>query len=166
MVKKPVRAPLPPGARVASESLTVTKDANVRSIAQNLKTEITITDGTQLHKLAWHAALALAGAVQSNPFGPDYEVFKVSGKVFMMTTEVRGTPIVTLKCGPEEGLALREEIATVTAGYHMNKRHWISVGAGPKVTERLLEELVENAYLLVVDKLTRAERSQVMDAIQ
>ena len=123
----------------------------------------TITDGTQLHTLAWKTALALSGAVQSNPFGPDYEVFKVRGKVFMMTTEVRDTPVVTMKCGPEEGLALREEIATVTVGYHMNKRHWISVAAGPQVTERLLEELVENAYLLVVDKLTRTERNAVMD---
>lgn len=143
----------------------MTQDANIRS-AQDHRTESTISDGTQLHKLAWSTALALSGAVQSNPFGPDYEVFKVRGKVFMMTAEVRGTPVVTMKCGPEEGLALREEIATVTAGYHMNKRHWISVAAGPQITKRLLEELIENAYLLVVEKLTRAERNEVLDADQ
>ena len=114
--------------------------------------------GLDLHRLAWAAALALSGAEQSQPFGPEYEVFKVGGKVFMMTTVRRGTPIVTLKCEPEHALALREEFATITPGYHMNKRHWTSLTAGHGVTPALIEELVENAYLLVVDGLPRDRR--------
>jgi predicted DNA-binding protein (MmcQ/YjbR family) len=114
--------------------------------------------GAQLIECAWSVASALAGAQRCQPFGPEYEVFKVGGKIFMMTTVVRGTPIVTLKCEPEHAVALREEFATVTSGYHMNKRHWTSLAAGRGVTKALIEELVENAYLLVVDGLPRDRR--------
>jgi predicted DNA-binding protein (MmcQ/YjbR family) len=119
--------------------------------------------GLDLHELAWSVALSLPGVEQSQPFGPDYEVFKVGGKVFVMTTVVRGTPVVTLKCEPEHGLALRQEFETITPGYHMNKRHWTSVAAGPGVGRRLVDELVENAYLLVVDGLPRDQRPRLGD---
>jgi predicted DNA-binding protein (MmcQ/YjbR family) len=93
-------------------------------------------------------------------------VFKVGGKVFMMTTDVRGTPVVTLKCEPEYGLALQQEFETITPGYHMNKRHWTSVAAGEGVSGTLVEELVENAYLLVVERLPRAKRAALVEAPQ
>jgi predicted DNA-binding protein (MmcQ/YjbR family) len=40
----------------------------------------------------------------------------------------------------------------------MNKRHWTSPAAGEGVTQTLIEELVENAYLLAVDGLPRDRR--------
>lgn len=113
---------------------------------------------SELESCAWSFAQALADVEQCQPFGPEFEVFKVGGKVFMMTTVRRGTPIVTLKCEPEHAVALREEFPTITAGYHMNKRHWTSLAAGPGVTQALIEELVDNAYLLVVDGLPHARR--------
>ncbi len=122
-----------------------------------------MVSGHELERLAWSVALALPGVEQCQPFGPEYEVFKVGGKVFMMTTVLRGTPIVTLKCEPEYGLALRQEFDTITAGYHMNKRHWTSVAAGPGVSHALVEELVENAYLLVVDRLPRDKRDRLLE---
>jgi predicted DNA-binding protein (MmcQ/YjbR family) len=107
----------------------------------------------ELEPVTWSAALALPRVEQSQPFGPDFEVFKVGGKVFAMTTVLRGTPIVTLKCEPEHGLALQQEFGTVTPGYHMNKRHWTSIAAGPGISRDLVEELVVNAYLLVAGAL-------------
>lgn len=108
---------------------------------------------------AWRVALSLPGVDESQPFGPQFEVFKVVGKVFMMTTLVRGEPIVTLKCEPETSQALRQAHSSIRAGYHMNKKHWISISHGPGVSQALIEELVQNAYLLVVDGLTRAQKS-------
>jgi predicted DNA-binding protein (MmcQ/YjbR family) len=118
-----------------------------------------VVSSVELEQFAGSVAVSLPGVEQSQAFGPQYEVFKVGGKVFMMTTVVRRTPIVTLKCEPEHGLALRQEFETITAGYHMNKRHWTSVAAGPGVTRTLVAELVENAYLLVVDRLPRDLRA-------
>jgi predicted DNA-binding protein (MmcQ/YjbR family) len=114
-----------------------------------------------LHHWAWQAALRCPGARQVQPFGPQFEVFKVLNKVFMMSTTVRGEPIVTLKCEPELGVALRQEHPTISPGYHMNKRHWISLGPGPGVSSELVGELVTNAYLLVTDALTQQQRAEL-----
>lgn len=113
--------------------------------------------------LAAAVALALPGATRTWPFGPDHDVFKVQGKVFCMTTEVAGTPLVTLKCTPDDGEALRQELESVTAGYHMNKRHWISLAPGPGITPDLVEELVLEAYALVVAALPRRLRPVDLD---
>jgi predicted DNA-binding protein (MmcQ/YjbR family) len=95
------------------------------------------------------------------PFGPQFEVFKVLHKVFMMSTTVRGEPIVTLKCEPEVGVAVRQHHPSISPGYHMNKRHWISLAQGPGVGQDLVSELVSNAYLLVTDAFTRQQRADL-----
>jgi predicted DNA-binding protein (MmcQ/YjbR family) len=122
-----------------------------------------LISGIELQRLAWDAALALPGVFQGQPFGPDYDVFKVGGKVFMMTTEVRGIPIVTLKCEPGYALALRQQFPTITAGYHMNKKHWTSVAAGTGISEHLVRGLVEDAYELVVTRLPKHKRLELTD---
>ncbi|MFE5291431.1 MmcQ/YjbR family DNA-binding protein [Isoptericola sp. NPDC056618] len=118
---------------------------------------------TQHQDVAAATALALPGVTRTWPFGPEHDVFKVRAKVFCMTTEVMGTPLVTLKCAPDDGEALRQELETVTAGYHMNKRHWISLAAGPGITPDLVEELVLEAYALVVAALPRRLRPIDLD---
>jgi predicted DNA-binding protein (MmcQ/YjbR family) len=40
----------------------------------------------------------------------------------------------------------------------LRKPHWISIAAGPKITEELVEDLVAGAYELVVEKLPRSKR--------
>jgi predicted DNA-binding protein (MmcQ/YjbR family) len=45
-------------------------------------------------------------------------VFKVRGKVFLLTTEVPGRAVVTLKCDPNEAAALCTEHEEITPGYH------------------------------------------------
>jgi len=52
----------------------------------------------------------------SHPFGPEYEVYKVRGKVFLLLTDVPGDPIVVIKVDPEDSEALREEYPDLTPG--------------------------------------------------
>ncbi len=118
-------------------------------------------NGTTLHKTAADCAEELPGAQLEHPFGPDWEVFKVRGKVFMLMTEVPGRPVVILKADPGEALALREHNSHITPGYHMNKKHWITLeggtgGAG--IDKELARELVTDSYLLVVAHLPKAEQ--------
>lgn len=115
-------------------------------------------DGRTLHKIAMRTASALPATTRTQPFGPEYEVFKVVGKIFAMATEVRGRKILTVKCEPLFGEALVRDYAEITPGYHMNKRHWISITGGPEITEELVEDLVAGAYELVVEKLPRSKR--------
>lgn len=115
-------------------------------------------DGRQLFELAAARAEELPSTTVGTPFGPDWDVWKVRGKVFMLQTEVTGVAMVTLKADPSDGIALREMSPDISRGYHMNKRHWISLTPGPSLDEELVRELVTESYLLVVEKLPRAQR--------
>lgn len=106
-------------------------------------------------------AAELPGTDKTFPFdghNADIEVWKVRGKMFAMLT--RG--VVTLKADPFEAEMLRHTHAWITPGWHMNKRHWISVADGVLNAEgagdQFLADLVTDSYLLVVAGLPRAQR--------
>ncbi|WP_426497272.1 MmcQ/YjbR family DNA-binding protein [Streptomyces sp. D54] len=115
-------------------------------------------NGTTLHKTAADCAEELPGARPEHPFGDDWEVFKVRGKVFMLMTDVPGRPVVILKADPGEAHALREQHSHITPGYHMNKKHWITLEGGDGIDTELVKELVTDSYRLVVARLPKAER--------
>ena len=112
-------------------------------------------EGTALQQFARDRADELPGAGLEHPFGPEWEVFKVRGKVFMLLTAVTGEPIVIIKADPEDSKALREQHDDITPGYHMNKRHWITLRPGGDLHERLVDELVTESYRLVVENLPK-----------
>ncbi|WP_266089824.1 MmcQ/YjbR family DNA-binding protein [Saccharopolyspora sp. NFXS83] len=115
-------------------------------------------DGETLLKTAADCADELPGADLEHPFGADWDVFKVRGKVFMLMTEVPGRPVVILKSDPGEALALREQYENITPGYHMNKKHWITLESGDAIEEQLVKELVTESYRLVVDGLPKSRQ--------
>ncbi|MEJ7633894.1 MmcQ/YjbR family DNA-binding protein [Aeromicrobium sp.] len=100
---------------------------------------------------------ALPGALLTFPFGEETAVFKVGGKVFALTGADSPTH-VTLKAEPADVTGLVETYAAVERGYHMNKKHWITVQVDGSLPEGLLEELVEDSYDLVVDGLPARDR--------
>lgn len=116
-------------------------------------------DGTELQQRAAARAEELPGSELTHPFGPEWDVYKVQGKVFMLITDTTGEEMVNLKASPTDSTSLRTMYpAEIAPGYHMNKKHWISVTAGPNVTVDLVDELVTESYLLVVEKLPKARR--------
>ncbi|MBM9621670.1 MmcQ/YjbR family DNA-binding protein [Streptomyces zhihengii] len=101
--------------------------------------------------------LEFNAAVEEFPFGPETSVFKVLGKMFALSA-LEGAPLtVNLKCDPENAVRLRAEHPAIAPGYHMNKRHWNTVTVG-ELPDRMVRELVEDSYDLVVAGLPRAER--------
>lgn len=117
-----------------------------------------IVKGRNQQDVAREMAEELPASTMGHPFGPEYEVFKVRGKVFMLLTEVPGDPIVVLKADPEDSQALRQEYDDITPGYHMNKKHWITLEPGQCLHQELVRELVIDSYRLVVDGLPQAEQ--------
>jgi predicted DNA-binding protein (MmcQ/YjbR family) len=115
-------------------------------------------NGPALHKTAADCAEELPGAQLEHPFGDDWEVFKVRGKVFMLMTEVPGRPVVILKADPGEAHALRQQNSNITPGYHMNKKHWITLEGGEAIDEELVQELVTESYRLVVGQLPKSQQ--------
>ncbi|KQX52999.1 MULTISPECIES: MmcQ/YjbR family DNA-binding protein [unclassified Streptomyces] len=96
-------------------------------------------------------------AAEEFPFGPDVSVFKVAGKVFALSW-LESEPLrVNLKCDPDDAVRLREEHPAIMPGYHMNKRHWNTVSVG-ELPDRMVRELVEDSYDLVVAGLPKAVR--------
>lgn len=92
------------------------------------------------------------------PFGPDYDVYKVRGKMFMLFVELSGEPVIVLKALPSDSMALRDAHEDVTPGYHMNKRHWITLHPGGTLTAGMVDELVTESYRLVVAGLPRTQQ--------
>ena len=86
-------------------------------------------DPAQLIAVAAARADELPGSVRENPFGPEWDVYKVRGRVFLLAP-LDGTGRVTLKSHPEDAIALRESFADIVPGYHLNKKHWITLVAG------------------------------------
>lgn len=114
--------------------------------------------GKHLQERAAERANELPGAELTHPFGEDWDVFKVRGKVFMLQTAVTGEPIVILKAAPADGRSLRESHNDISAGYHMNKRHWITLHPDGDLTPGLVDDLVTESYLLVVENLPTKDR--------
>ncbi|TDD39153.1 MmcQ/YjbR family DNA-binding protein [Nonomuraea terrae] len=115
-------------------------------------------DGQGLQKIAGDCGVGLPGAVLEHRSGPDWHLYKVRGKVFMLMTDLPGRPVVILKADPDDAAALREQYADITPGYHMNKRHWITVEGGGTIDEKLVKELVIDSYRLVVGGLHQSEQ--------
>ncbi|MEU8886468.1 MmcQ/YjbR family DNA-binding protein [Streptomyces sp. NPDC048442] len=97
-------------------------------------------------------------AVEEFPFGPETSVFKVLGKMFALSA-LDSVPLsVNLKCDPENALRLRGEHPAIVPGWHMNKRHWNTVTLDGTVPDRLVREMAEDSYDLVVAKMPRETR--------
>jgi len=103
--------------------------------------------------------LSFNAVVEDFPFNPETSVFKVLGKLFALTNLDARPLTVNLKCDPEHAIRLRTEYeGLIIPGYHMNKRHWNTVTVDGGLPDRLVRELIEDSYDLVVAGLPRAER--------
>ena len=106
--------------------------------------------------------LGQPGATEGFPFGPNTSVFKVAGKMFALSA-LRGRPLkVSLKCEPELAEALRLSYPAIQPGYHLNKRHWNTVTLDGSLPDRLVRDMLEDSYDLVVEGLPRAARGQLL----
>ena len=103
--------------------------------------------------------LAMPGTAPTRPFGPDALVLKVAGRIFAIITERADPPTVSLKAEPELARLLRETNPAVAPGYHLDKRHWITVTLDGSVSDDELLAWLEDSYDLVVEGLpARAQR--------
>jgi predicted DNA-binding protein (MmcQ/YjbR family) len=102
--------------------------------------------------------LARPGAEETFPFSEGVSVFKVSGKMFALTALRREPLEVSVKCDPELAEDLRAANPAIRPGYHLDKRHWITVTVDGSLPDRTVRDLIEDSYDLVVAKLPRSRR--------
>ncbi|MDI9662293.1 MmcQ/YjbR family DNA-binding protein [Acinetobacter baumannii] len=118
-------------------------------------------NGEQLHQLAIEAARNLPFSEQTHPFGPEYEVFKILEKMFMLTVEVAGVKMINVKCDPYKSQEYQELYSFIIHGYHMNKKHWISIRPHKNLTSDFLRDLIRDSYDLVVKKLPLKDQKRL-----
>jgi predicted DNA-binding protein (MmcQ/YjbR family) len=96
------------------------------------------------------------------PFDADTLVYKVAGKMFALIPLEKwesGNPFINLKCDPDYAIELREKYSSITAGFHMSKKHWNTIYLKDHdIPPKLLAELINHSFDLVVKGLTKKVR--------
>jgi predicted DNA-binding protein (MmcQ/YjbR family) len=100
------------------------------------------------------------GATESFPFGEDTLVFKVGGKIFLLTGLEDGNRF-NAKCDPELAVELRERYTEVQPGYHMNKKMWNTVFMDGALTKKQLIEMIDHSYELIVKSLPKKTQDDI-----
>src|SRR3954451_2699806 len=113
---------------------------------------------TWLQERSATCAEELPGAERTHQPTGDWELWKIVGKVFMLQTAMPGEPVVILKADPADAVSLREAHPEITPGYHMDKKHWITLHPGGGIDAGLVDDLVTESYLLVVEGLPKRRR--------
>lgn len=105
--------------------------------------------------------LAKKRVVECMPFGNDTLVFKVMGKMFLLSG-IDSDPIeINVKCNPEKAIELREKYANVKPGYHMNKQHWNTITCDDMVSDKLVKQWIDESYDLIVNSLPKKIKSEL-----
>ena len=94
--------------------------------------------------------LARPGAVETFPFEPGVAVFKAAnGKMFGVSVTTAEPLDISLKCDPGIAEALRAEFTSIVEGYHLNKRHWITITLNADCPDETVRQLVQDSFDLV-----------------
>lgn len=102
--------------------------------------------------------LSKKAVTESFPFDQSTLVFKVAGKMFALLS-LDDIPLsINLKCEPDKAIDLREEYMAIKPGYHMNKMHWNTIEMTGEVPLKLLIEMINSSYELVISKLPKKTR--------
>ena len=112
--------------------------------------------------------LSLKGVEEKMPFvnvadrySRDVLCFYVGDKWFCFVN-VEVFDFCFIKCDPVESGELQACYMGVKPGWHMNKRHWISVYFNRDVSDEMVRKLVKKSYDMVVKCLNRKERERLL----
>lgn len=105
--------------------------------------------------------LSKPGTSEDTPFDENTLCFKVGGKIFAII-DIALFESVNLKCDPERAAELREQYHGIVPGYHMNKKHWNTVLFDGSVSDKLILELVDHSYDLILNSLPKKTRESIL----
>jgi predicted DNA-binding protein (MmcQ/YjbR family) len=101
------------------------------------------------------------GVEECMPFGNDTLVFKVAGKIFLLSG-IDNQPVkFNVKCDPTKAIEWREKYPCVLPGYHMNKQHWNTIICDGSVYDNQIKEWIDDSYNIVVSSLTKKLKQEL-----
>jgi predicted DNA-binding protein (MmcQ/YjbR family) len=98
------------------------------------------------------------------PFDENTLVFRVGGKIFLLTNINKPDLSINLKCDPLLAASLRQEYASITPGYHMNKRHWNTVAVDGSIPTEKILWMIDMSYDLVLKSLKKSDRELILNS--
>jgi predicted DNA-binding protein (MmcQ/YjbR family) len=96
------------------------------------------------------------------PFGETVLVFKVKGKIFLLARLEQPVLEFNVKCDPEKAIEWREQYDAVQPGYHMNKKMWNTVIMDNSIPARVIREMIDDSYELVVRSLPKKDQANLL----
>lgn len=100
------------------------------------------------------------------PFGPEPLVLKVGDKMFALISIDENPLRVSLKVDPEDSIYLQQQFSNIKPGYHLDKRHWITVILDDSMDDDFFIRLVYNSYKLVVKGLPAILRNDILPRLE
>ncbi len=97
------------------------------------------------------------------PFDQETMVWKVAGKMFCLG-DISTFEAIGLKCDPDFAQELRAQYPQITHGAYLDKKHWNYVHFEGLPTE-LVQSLILHSYELVVGKLPKALKTEILSAM-
>src|SRR5260221_11566607 len=98
-------------------------------------------------------------AEETFPFGDSTIVFKVKGKIFLLAGLDESPLQFNIKSDSDKIDDLREQYEDVLPGYHMNKKHWNTIIVTGSIPEKVLKEMIDESYRLVVKSLPQKDKT-------
>ncbi len=105
--------------------------------------------------------LSLPHATERCPFGPDTLTLEIGGRIFCLMTLDGQWDFYNLKIDPEYSIELRDKYSGIRPGYHMNKRHWVSVVFYGDVPDALQKELILHSYRQALSMLPKRVQKEL-----
>ncbi|HVM87386.1 MAG TPA: MmcQ/YjbR family DNA-binding protein [Puia sp.] len=102
--------------------------------------------------------LSKKGTSEGFPFGENTLVFKVKEKIYLIASLNRLFLQFNVKCNPEKAVELREQYLAIQPGYHMNKKHWNTIIVDGTLSKKLIKEMIDISYLLIVQAIPNKEK--------
>jgi len=104
------------------------------------------------HKELEEYILSMPNSRLDYPFGEGVAVYKTADDKMYALVQEGSTPIrLSLKCDPLLSKTLRERYESVMPGYHLNKKHWISILMTGQLSWEEVQDLIRHSYLLVTE---------------
>jgi predicted DNA-binding protein (MmcQ/YjbR family) len=83
------------------------------------------------------------------PFDDKTAVYRAANdRMFALVAEDKTPLRVSLKCDPNLAELLREKYESVLPGYHLNKKHWITVLLTGQLSDDEIRDLVRHSFEL------------------
>lgn len=92
--------------------------------------------------------LSLPNVEETQPFGEDFAVYKIGGRMFALVSFMR-PDFLAVKCRPDRAEYLRERYEAIMPAWHLNKRHWNDLAIND-LPDGIVRREIVHSYLSVI----------------